>query len=53
MRPNDLTSHPEGGRFKEVFRSSVVVKQTDGIEKSALTDIYFSLKQGEVSKFQG
>jgi predicted cupin superfamily sugar epimerase len=51
MRPTDLLSHPEGGRFKEVFRSPVVVKHRDGTTKSAIKNIYYSLKEGEVSKF--
>ncbi len=51
MQPIHLTEHPEGGRFLEVFRSPVVVTKTDGQTRSALTHIYFSLNQGEVSRF--
>lgn len=51
MKPIDFVEHPEGGRFREVFRSAKTVSTHDGITKSALTHIYFSLKQGEVGKF--
>lgn len=51
MKPVNLTEHPEGGRFREVFRSARTVSTQDGITKSALTHVYFCLKQGEVSKF--
>lgn len=51
MKPENLIEHPEGGRFREVFRSAQTVSTQDGTIKSALTHIYFSLKQGEVSKF--
>ena len=51
MKPIDLKEHPEGGRFREVFRSAKTVSTQDGITKSALTHIYFSLKPDEVSRF--
>lgn len=51
MKPIDLTEHPEGGRFLEVFRSSVVITRSDGLTRSALTHIYFSMNKGEVSRF--
>ena len=51
MKPIDLIEHPEGGRFLEVFRSSVVVTKTDSPPRSVLTHIYFSLNEGEVSRF--
>ncbi|MGJ8655144.1 MAG: cupin domain-containing protein [Akkermansiaceae bacterium] len=52
MRPTEMIEHPEGGRFKEVFRSGErVVRLGDGSERDALTHIYFSLRAGEVSKF--
>ena len=50
MKPIDLIDHPEGGRFLEVFRSDTVVTRSDGSERSALTHIYFSLDQGEISR---
>ena len=51
MKPNDLIAHPEGGRFREVFRSAKTVSTQDGSIRSALTHIYFSLQPGEVSRF--
>lgn len=51
MKPDQLNSHPEGGHFKEVFRSIHSVTTTHGTRRTALTHIYFSLEQGEVSKF--
>jgi len=51
MKPTDLIEHPEGGRFREVFRSRAVVTSRTGKARSAITHIYFSLNQGEVSRF--
>jgi len=51
MKPVDLIEHPEGGRFREVFRSAQTVTTQDGNTRSALTHIYFSLKPGEFSRF--
>ncbi len=51
MKPGKLIKHPEGGRFREVFRSATTVSTQGGTVKSAVTHIYFSLKPGEVSRF--
>lgn len=51
MEPIDLAEHPEGGRFKEVFRSPVRVLTEEDEKRSALTHIYFSLEANERSKF--
>lgn len=51
MKPIDLIEHPEGGRFREVFRSAKTVSSESGVVRSALTHIYFSLEPGEVSRF--
>ena len=51
MKPVDLIEHPEGGRFREVFRSFNTVTSKEGNIRSAVTHIYFSLKSGEVSRF--
>ena len=51
MKPVDLIEHPEGGRFREVFRSAATVTRADGDERAALTHIYFSLNGDEVSRF--
>lgn len=46
-----LQPHPEGGHFREVFRSTTKVLPTDGrTERSALTIIYFLLATGEHSR---
>lgn len=41
----DLEPHPEGGRFREVFRDP----ETDAAGRSRSTAIYFLLAAGEVS----
>ena len=51
MKPIDLIKHPEGGQFREVFRSANTVTTQAGTTRSALTHIYFSLKPGEFSRF--
>lgn len=48
----DLTPHPEGGFFREVFRSSsVVTAHSAGAQRTAVTSIYYLLLAGQVSKF--
>lgn len=49
--PEVLQEHPEGGRFREVFRSPVEVANPQGQARSALTHIYFHLRADEVSRF--
>ena len=51
MKPINFIEHPEGGRFREVYRSSNTISMKDGSIKSAVTHIYFSLESGEVSRF--
>lgn len=51
MKQGTLIEHPEGGRFREVFRSPRTVRTSSGGERSALTHIYFALGPGESSKF--
>ncbi|MGL1931328.1 MAG: cupin domain-containing protein [Desulfotalea sp.] len=51
MKPIDLVEHPEGGRFRRVFRSNVMITRGNGEVRSALTHIYFSLAKNEVSRF--
>ena len=50
MQVGDLVDHPEGGRFREVFRSSKAVNVGKNT-RAALTHIYFSLCSDEVSRF--
>lgn len=51
MKPINLTEHPEGGRFREVFRSGTTISTSQGHIRSAITHIYFSLSPGEKSNF--
>lgn len=51
MKPTNLEDHPEGGKFRQIFKSTETVITEKNITRSALTHIYFSLTQGEVSKF--
>lgn len=45
-----LQPHPEGGWYREEFRSrSRVTRQSDGADRSALTTIYFLLVAGTES----
>lgn len=51
MKVDRFIEHPEGGRFCEVFRSTLRVITDDRRARSALTHIHFSLERGEVSRF--
>lgn len=42
----DLSPHPEGGFFKEVYRNDEEVRRKDGTVRSAGTAIYFLLPSG-------
>ena len=47
-----LVPHPEGGFFREVFRSSsLVTAKSTGAHRTAITSIYYLLPAGQVSKF--
>jgi predicted cupin superfamily sugar epimerase len=47
-----LAPHPEGGFFREVFRSAERVQPTDGrASRSALTTIFFLLAEGQASRW--
>jgi uncharacterized protein len=47
-----LQPHPEGGWFKETYRSSQTVSSpVHGATRSSLTDIHFMLEQGQISRF--
>jgi predicted cupin superfamily sugar epimerase len=48
----NLSPHPEGGYFKEVYRSEqIVVSPVNNEQRNAVTDIYFLLCTGQVSRF--
>lgn len=49
IRELQLQPHPEGGFFRETFRSSARVTALDRPERSALTTIYFLLAAGAFS----
>lgn len=49
--PLNLIPHPEGGRFREIFRAPDNVPLADGRIRSAATHIYFHLACNEVSRF--
>jgi uncharacterized protein len=47
-----LAPHPEGGHFREIYRSDARVQALDGrSERAALTTIYFLLAGGEMSRW--
>ena len=46
-----LQPHPEGGYFREIYRSPSLIQTVDPAEtRAALTTIYFLLKQGQFSR---
>lgn len=46
----EMTPHPEGGHFREVYRSPAIVRAAgSAADRSALTSIYFLLARGGVS----
>jgi predicted cupin superfamily sugar epimerase len=48
----NLSLHPEGGYYKETFRSASRLVSPENKEfRNALTDIYFLLTAGQVSRF--
>lgn len=46
----ELQTHPEGGHYREIYRSQLQVLR-HGEQRSALTTIYFLLCQGEFSRW--
>lgn len=47
-----LSSHPEGGYYREVYRSTSKLNSPVNNEvRNALTDIYFLLVSGQISRF--
>ncbi len=52
IRILDLGPHPEGGFFREAFRSRSRVRPVDGRgDRAALTTIFFLLPDGHVSRW--
>ena len=46
----DLRPHPEGGFYKEIYRSDLGVYTASG-ERSIMTSIYFLMTSDNISKF--
>lgn len=47
-----LQPHPEGGYYREIYRSAQsVVSPVSSAERAAMTHIYFLLGRGQVSRF--
>ena len=49
IRTLDLAPHPEGGFYRETFRSAAKVSAGHGIPRDAITTIYFLLAAGGFS----
>lgn len=47
----ELIKHPEGGHYREIYRSQTSLVLDNGDERSALTTIYYLLKNAEKSHF--
>jgi uncharacterized protein len=47
----DLRPHPEGGFYREVFRSAMKLTPDSRGERAALTTIYFLLPEGAASRW--
>ncbi len=48
----ELSPHPEGGYYKEIYRSKTTVHSPHaGAMRNALTDIFFLLLSGQISRF--
>ncbi len=46
-----LQPHPEGGYYREIYRSSCQIKPQPGLKRAAATHIYYLLGQGDRSCF--
>jgi uncharacterized protein len=46
-----LIDHPEGGFYREVYRSEMVLKNVNGQERNISTSIYYLLSDGAFSAF--
>jgi predicted cupin superfamily sugar epimerase len=50
VRKLGLQPHPEGGWYREIYRSPTRVETARGV-RSALTTIYYLLEQGQLSRW--
>lgn len=46
-----LRPHPEGGFYREMYRSETIVKELNQVEKSAFTSIYYLLSGKDFSSW--
>jgi predicted cupin superfamily sugar epimerase len=46
-----LQPHPEGGFYREIYRSETIVKEQKQVEKSAFTSIYYLLSGNDFSSW--
>jgi len=46
-----MAPHPEGGWFREVYRSDLTVTRADGVPRNGLTTILFLLDAGSASRW--
>lgn len=51
IQRHGLIPHPEGGWYREQYRSTLLVQRPDGSSRAALTAILFLLKAGEISRW--
>lgn len=52
IKEYNLAPHPEGGYFKEIYRSANSVNSSiAGEQRNALTHVYFLLGEGQISRF--
>ncbi|HWS70556.1 MAG TPA: cupin domain-containing protein [Thermoanaerobaculia bacterium] len=52
IRELALQPHPEGGHYRQTYRSpSTVTREADADRRAALTAIYFLLTAGEISRW--
>lgn len=50
LKPINLESHPEGGKFRRVFCSNVKVVHPEFGERAALSHIYFEIYKNDKSR---
>lgn len=52
IKKYSLQKHPEGGYFSETYRSiQTVIATNDERRRTAVTDIYYLLQKGQISRF--
>ena len=51
IKKYQLTPLPEGGHYREIYRSAEKVQLADGRTRSAITAIHFLLGSGDISRW--